>query len=335
MPGGLTRGVDSSEKGDADRVVDVYKRSWNQLVSTPQNPRPSQAIDANGTEHVYVFRALDGIAPKDVTIARSVREVISGTQPDISRTYVGYHVTGEVTEDMPKNTTLNYEGRFIGHRNTQFTAAQNPQMGSAQYNGTVTMQASLTDGGGTVSGTLDGQNGFHAARTRIDFAGDVSGATFEARQLSITPNNSNNTDIVSIKDTSAVQGAFFGPGASEVGGVFLVEGEWRLAEGSPTAPYHFAGSFFGEPGGRLKPTGKASSAAFGARSTRTRHREARKRVGRADLFVPKPSLAGLAHHGGFTQTEPRRVPGGFRARGNAELAIDALDITCDGVLGDA
>src|SRR5690606_9547045 len=62
------------------------------------------------------------------------------------------------------------------------------------------------------------------------------------------------------------------------------------------------------------------------------------------LFIPRPAenyrirsrtlLALLVGGGRFAEAQPCRMPGGFGARGNTELAVDVLDIARHGILRD-
>ena len=128
---------------------------------------------------------------------------------DFERGSIVHIVHGTPSSDMPLSGTATYDGRVRAQEWPSDAAVFSS--GSTVYTGDFDMTASFGPGGASVVGQFD----FHdVTGGTIPFAVDVAGNRLSVDGLSITEGHFAGYQNISVR------GAFFGPSAAEVGGVF-------------------------------------------------------------------------------------------------------------------
>ena len=195
----------SQELGD-DEAIALWSEEGNGFSATGDTEPEFEYLD------VYGFSRSDIVPGADLTTLEP---------GDLTRSDYAYVVEGVPTADVPLSGTATYSGRARAHEwrtdRAVFTS------GSTLYTGSFDMTAAFSDSGAELAGRFNFTSATTGGiRTSISDGIVPFATTVTGNQLSVT-GASITTGRFAGYERIGINGAFFGPEAAEVGGVF--EGE--------------------------------------------------------------------------------------------------------------
>jgi hypothetical protein len=139
-------------------------------------------------------------------------------------TYITYGGGTQLTTTMPTSGSVSYFGLMIG------ILSNTPIGGSDNIAGYISLTATFTPGGGTISGTIHGIQTVSGFSTVTPYTGYAQPANIPFNDITLSAGAVTGNSFIATVTTPAITGAttmimngnFYGPSAGEVTGTFTI-----------------------------------------------------------------------------------------------------------------